>query len=178
MRKLTYYEWTIELDKFAKEDDSVIEDLIDCKFALDAGTAVRFYLKINNTYSKRKQIWMDKFNQSLTQSRPKTDGELEIIFRNAKANLKPLIKFISLDGLPSDLKDNLRKDLINCISKIRNEMKDNLIKGGNKNEKLFMLINNFDLNEKDLEAYNIILDIDNNSANNLENNNTKRRIMF
>ncbi|RZJ49371.1 MAG: hypothetical protein EOO44_18385 [Flavobacterium sp.] len=60
----TYSEWSILLDQFGTGDDSVLEKLNTGTFVIDAGTANRFYLKVEEVYKKRKQSWLNKFQFS------------------------------------------------------------------------------------------------------------------
>ncbi|MCZ2356764.1 MAG: hypothetical protein LC115_08785 [Bacteroidia bacterium] len=60
----TYSEWTNLLNKFGNGDDTALEELSKGSFTVDAGTASRFYSRVEEVYKKRKQSWLDKFQRS------------------------------------------------------------------------------------------------------------------
>ncbi|MBK6507210.1 MAG: hypothetical protein IPG02_16525 [Ignavibacteria bacterium] len=101
---LNYSEWSAKLDLFIEGNDNVLIELTDEHFEIDSGTAAIFYKKLESVYDFRKKQWLDKFNKTMIETKPKTDGELEFIFRNARSNLNPIISFINLKGIPKDLK--------------------------------------------------------------------------
>lgn len=143
----TYAEWSNLLDKFGQGDDTAIEELTNCSFAVDAGTAARFYSRVEETYKKRKQTWLDKFQRSFQQRNPRTADDFEIILRNGKQNLSPLIKLSTLKGLPDDLRKTLRTDLECFVGEIKKSLKDNVSKTSNFREKMLVAISTFGLNE-------------------------------
>ena len=100
----TYSEWTNLLDKFGDGDDTALEELSKGSFLVDAGTASRFYLRVENVYKKRKQNWLEKFQRSFQFQNFKTEDDFEIALRNGKQNLSSLSKFALLKGFPDDLR--------------------------------------------------------------------------
>lgn len=143
----TYAEWCNLLDNFAQGDDSAITELENGTFLIDAGTALRFYSRVEGVYKKRKQLWLDKFNRSLQLQAIKTESDFEVVLRNGKQNLVALSKFIALKGLPEDLKKTFRKDLEDFVGEIRKSLKDNVSKSFNGREKIIILLNTFGLSE-------------------------------
>lgn len=141
----TYAEWVIILDKFGKGDDTIFEEMNKGSFALDAGTASRFYKKVDDAYKSRKNIWLTKFQRSFQIHNFKTENDLGIVLREGKSNLIPLLKFVTSKGLPEDLRSTLHKDLEEFVLEIRKSMKENVSKTDNGREKLFVLINSFGL---------------------------------
>src|SRR5437868_3790002 len=95
---ITYAAWTVLLEKFGQGDDSVIEEMNLGSFEVDAGTAARFYLRVENAYKTRKQNWLTKFQRSFQLRNFKTEDELSIALRDGKQNLLPLSKFICIQG--------------------------------------------------------------------------------
>jgi hypothetical protein len=143
----TYLEWTNLLDKFSSGDDKAIDELSLGSFTLDAGTAARFCIKIEEVYKKRKQLWLDKFQRSFEFHNFKTENDFEIALRNGKQNLSPLRKFVELNGIPKDLQKTLKKDLEDFVAEIKKSLKDNLSKSSSGREKMLLIINKFDFND-------------------------------
>lgn len=143
----TYAEWSNLLDKFGQGNDMVIDEMNKGSFTVDAGTASRFYSIVEDVYKRRKQTWLDKFQRSFQLQNFKTEDDFEIALRNGKQNLLPLSKFVSLNGLPDDLKKTLKKDLEDFVSEIKKSLKDNVSKISSGREKMLILLNTFTLNE-------------------------------
>src|SRR5882757_4035171 len=143
----TYSEWTDLLDKFGDGDDTAIEELSKGSFVIDAGTASRFYLRVEDAYKKRKQIWLEKFQRSFQFQNFKIEDDFEIALRNGKQNLTPLSKFVVLRALPGDLQKTLKKDLEDFVAEIKKSLKDNVSKISNGREKMLLMLNTFGLND-------------------------------
>jgi len=139
----TYSEWCYLLEKFGQGDDMALEQLSNGVFAIDVGTASRFYSRVEEAYIARKKIWLEKFQRSFQLQRFKTEDDLGIALRDAKLNLIPISKFITIKGLPDDLRKTLNKDFENFVSDIRKSLKDNISKSGNRQERMLMTLNNF-----------------------------------
>jgi len=60
----TYSDWAAVLERFGNGDDTVFEEMNAGNFTLDAGTAQRFYSRVEEVYKKRKQNWLDKFQRN------------------------------------------------------------------------------------------------------------------
>lgn len=147
----TYSEWSCLLDKFANGDNTALEDLSEGYFIVDAGTALRFYSRVEDVYKKRKQDWLDRFDRSFQLQNFKSENDFEIILRNGKQNLSPLSKFVALKGLPEDLKLALKKDLDDFVAEIKKSLKDNVSKISNGREKVLILLSTFGLNDVSIE---------------------------
>lgn len=143
----TYSEWASLLDRFGNGDDTAIEELAKGIFTVDAGTASRFYSKIEEAYKKRKQDWLDRFQRSFQLQHFKTEDDFDIALRNGKQNLQPLSKFVALKGLPEDLRKTLKIDLEDFVAEIRKSLKENVSKISNGREKMLLLLNAFNLND-------------------------------
>lgn len=172
----TYSEWTNLLDKFGNGDDTALEELSKGSFTVDAGTASRFYSRVEEVYKKRKQNWLDKFQRSFQMQNFKSEGDFEIALRNGKQNLYPLSKFVVLNGLPEDLRKTLKKDLEDFVAEIKKSLKDNVSKIPSGREKMLILLNTFGLND-------IPEEIKTDKKNNKQNTNeiippTGRKIIF
>lgn len=148
---ITYSAWTKLLDQFGDGDDSVLEELNNGTFTIDAGTATRFYIKIEEAYKKRKQSWLDKFQFSFQLQNFKTEDDFEIALRNGKQNLSPLSKFVAIKSLPDDLKKALKKDLEDFVNEIKTSLKKNNSSISKGREKMLILLNSFDLNSTSQE---------------------------
>lgn len=153
----TYAAWTKLLDQFGDGDDSVLTELNEGRFIIDAGTATRFYIKVEEIYKKRKQNWLDKFQRSFQLQNFKTEDDFEIALRNGKQNLATISKFIATEGLPDDLKKALKKDLEEFVNEIKTSLKNNISGISKGREKILILLNSFDLNS----TYKEITDIKN-----------------
>ncbi|CAA9195179.1 hypothetical protein [Flavobacterium bizetiae] len=147
----TYSAWTKLLDQFGDGDDSVLEELNNGTFTIDAGTATRFYIKVEEAYKKRKQSWLDKFQFSFQLQNFKTEDDFEIALRNGKQNLSPLSKFVAIESLPDDLKKALKKDLEDFVNEIKTSLKKNNSSISKGREKMLILLNSFDLNSTSQE---------------------------
>lgn len=144
---ITYSEWTNLLDKFGDGDDTALKELNNGSFTVDAGTASRFYSRVEDVYKKRKQSWLDMFHRSFQLQNFKTEDDFEITLRNGKQNLSSLSKFVVLKGLPEDLRKTLKKDLEDFVAEIKKSLKDNVSKTSSGREKMLILLNTFGLNE-------------------------------
>jgi hypothetical protein len=142
----TYLEWSNLLDRFGNGDDTAVEELSKGSFTIDAGTASRFYSRVEEVYKKRKQAWLDKFQRSFQLQNFKTEEDYEIALRNGKQNLSPLNNFVLLKGLPNDLRETLKKDLEDFVAEIKKSLKDNVSKLSSGREKILILLNTFSLN--------------------------------
>lgn len=141
----TYAQWTRLLDQFGNGDDSVLETLNKGNFVIDAGTAIRFYNKVEEAYKKRKQEWLDKFQRSFQLQSLKTADDFEIALRNGKQSLFTLHKFIHINGFPDNLKKTLQNDLDNFVAEIKSSLKDNNSKISKGSDTIVMLLNSFTL---------------------------------
>ncbi|RQO65176.1 hypothetical protein DBR43_30440 [Pedobacter sp. KBW06] len=142
----TYSEWTDLLTQFGDGNDISLEKLKTGTFTIDAGTASRFYRKVEEVYKKRKQHWLDRFQHSFRlQSFGKID-DFEMLLRNGKQNLYPLTAFIALKGLPEDLRKTLKKDIEGFVAEIKKSLKENVSKSSNEREKMLILLNSFGIN--------------------------------
>jgi len=144
----TYSDWAAVLERFGNGDDTVFEEMNAGNFTLDAGTAQRFYSRVEEVYKKRKQNWLDKFQRSFQMQNIRTDDDFGIALRNGKQNLLPLSKFVSAKGLPEDLRKTLQKDLDDFVAEIKKSLKDNVSKTSNGREKMLVMLNTFGLPEK------------------------------
>lgn len=172
----TYSEWTNLLDKFGNGDDTALEELSKGTFTVDAGTASRFYSRVEEVYKKRKQNWLDKFQRSFQMQNFKSEEDFEIALRNGKQNLYPLSKFVVLKGLPEDLRKTLKKDLEDFVAEIKKSLKGNVSKISSGREKMLILLNTFGLND-------IPEEVNTDKKNNKQNTNeiippTGRKIIF
>ncbi|MBN9298449.1 MAG: hypothetical protein J0I41_15700 [Filimonas sp.] len=143
----TYAAWAAVLERFGNGDDTVYEAMNTGYFVLDAGTAQRFYLRVEEVYKKRKQNWLDKFQHSFRLQHIKTDDDFALALRNGKQNLLPLLKFVSAKGLPDDLKKALQKDLVDFVSEIKKSLKDNISKNSASGDSMLILLSGFWLPE-------------------------------
>jgi len=142
----TYSEWINLLNQFANGDDSVLDQLNNGTFLIDAGTANRFYSKVEEVYKKRKQSWLDKFQRSFQLQNLKTEDDFEIALRNGKQNLILLNQFIHISGFPEDLKKTFQKDLEDFVIEIRTSSKKSNSTSSKGSEKIQILLNSFQIN--------------------------------
>lgn len=149
---VTYFEWAEKLEQFAKGDDSVLSDLEQGSFAVDAGTVYRFYNKAQEAYVERKKQWLDKFNRLFQVHYIRTENDISIVLQNAKGNLQPIAKFIKLKAFPDDLRDTLKKDFEGFVAEIRKNVKESVTKNQPRNEKMLLIVNAFSFFETTLEA--------------------------
>ncbi len=149
---VTYFEWTDRLDQFAKGDDSVLCELEQGSFAVDAGTVYRFYNKAQEAYVERKKQWLDKFNRLFQVHYIRTENDISIVLQNAKGNLQPIAKFIRLKAFPDDLKETLRKDFEGFVSEVRKNIRESVSNNQPRNEKMLLIVNTFNFFETALEA--------------------------
>lgn len=148
----TYFEWAAKLEQFARGDDSVISDLQQGTFAVDAGTVYRFYNKAQEAYVERKKRWLCKFNRLFQVQYIRTENDISVVLQDAKTNLQPIAKFIRLKAFPDDLRDTLRKDFEGFIAEVRKNIKESVMRSQPRNEKMLLIVNTFNFFESDLQA--------------------------
>lgn len=148
----TYFEWSDRLAQFANGDDSVLSDLEQGSFAVDAGTVYRFYNKAQEAYVGRKKQWLDKFNRLFQVHYIRTENDISIVLQNAKGNLQPIAKFIKLKAFPQDLQDTLKKDFEGFVAEIRKNIKESVTKDQPSNERVLLIVNTFNFFETTLQS--------------------------
>lgn len=148
----TYFDWSNLLEQFARGDDSVLSDLQQGYFAVDAGTIYRFYNKVQEAYVERKKQWLAKFNRLFQVQYVRTENDISIVLQNAKSNLQPIAKFIKLKAFPDDLQDTLKKDFEGFVAEIRKNVRESITKNQPRNEKMLLIVNAFNFFETTLEA--------------------------
>lgn len=141
----TYAEWASLLDQFGNGDDTALAALSKGSFVVDAGTAARFYGRVEGAYKKRKQNWLDKFQRSFQLQNVKTVDDFTIALRNGRQNLLPLSRFTMLKGLPAELQQTLQKDLEDFVAEIKKSLKDNVSKISAGREEMLILLSSFGL---------------------------------
>jgi hypothetical protein len=141
----TYAAWTTALEQFGKGNDMAIEEMSQGSFVVDAGTAVRFYARVEEAYRSRKKNWLEQFQRSFQVNNFKTEDDLGIALRNGKQNLLPLLRFVSLPPLPEDLRNTLAKDLKDFVGEIKKSMKDKISGISKGREKMLMQLNSFEV---------------------------------
>ena len=119
MQIKTYSDWSIYLEKYANGEDAVLEIIQNGVFELDAGTTLRFYEKIQNTYIARKKSIFDKFNRELGITSAKSNNDFIIIFRNLNNLLLGLNNFVQVKVIPEDLKKILVDDYTQYIDDLK-----------------------------------------------------------
>jgi hypothetical protein len=127
---------------FAKGDDSALFDLEMGSFTVDAGTVYRFYNKVRECYEQRKKRWVDQYSRLVQVHRVRTENELMVVFQQAKANLQPIARFVSLKALPDDLKETLAEDFKQFVDDMRKNIKEAIRKNDPHNERLLLVIEN------------------------------------
>ncbi|MCB0813715.1 MAG: hypothetical protein KDB87_11215 [Flavobacteriales bacterium] len=172
----TYAEWMLLFDHFVNGDDTVFEEMDASEFVLDAGTAQRFCTRAEEAYKKRKQNWLDKFQRSFTWQRPTTADDFGIVLRDAKQNMLPLVKFVTSNGLPEELRKTLHNDLISSIAEIRKSLKDNILKSRDRSntEKLLLMVSTLDVVQPQPQGSMIT----GNDGGNTQTSVTGRKIIF
>jgi hypothetical protein len=115
----TYSDWSIYLDKYANGEDAILTIIQNSIFELDAGTTLRFYEKIQQSYTKRKKDIFNKFNRDITISSVKSNNDYILIFRNLNKLLSGLKDFVEIKAIPDDLKKILLQDLDDYIEDLK-----------------------------------------------------------
>lgn len=141
----TYAGWIDVLEKFSNGDDTVIPQIESGSFMLDAGVAQRFYIRVEKVYRLRKEMWLSKFNQALQEQRLGQVRDLAITVNNAKANLRPLVRFTNAEGLPADLRQVLLKDLLAFVTEVKESLATNVPKGHSQREAMLLTLQSFGL---------------------------------
>jgi hypothetical protein len=148
----TYFEWAEKLEKFAQGDDSVLPDLQEGSFAVDAGTVYRFYNRVREAYVQRKKQWLDKFNRLFQVHYIRTENDISIVLQNAKSNLQPIAKFIRLKAFPEDLRETLKKDFEGFVAEVRKNIKESVSKNQPRNEQMLLIVNSFNFFDQNLDV--------------------------
>ncbi len=169
----TYFEWREMLARFGKGDDTVIQFLNDGKMNLDAGTAGRFYQLINETYTKRKQLWSDKFKTITQNQMVRTASDMNVYINQAKSSLRALIVYSRMNSLSPEVRKMLQDDLANYIGGVKKSLKENALRDrGNMMGPLLLVIDNFDVHKVETSMPPTTTQQPDNSIPN------KRRIIF
>ena len=92
----TYFEWKQMLESFSQEDDNVLSLLNDGTMTLDAGTVERFAKLIDETFKKRKKVWLDKLKNASQSQIIRSPSDFSVVISNAKNSLKSIIAFSDL----------------------------------------------------------------------------------
>jgi hypothetical protein len=163
------------MDSFAEGNDATLDILQSGSFVVDAGTAIRFYSRVEETYKVRKKRWLEKFQKSFEISNIRRIDDFEIALRNGKQNLMPIYKFVSLPGFPEDLKKLLLQDLVDFVTEIKNTLKKNVSKVSAERDKMMILLSSFELPLMQISG--ITQTTSNNSVNTSQTSNG-RKIIF
>lgn len=163
----TYANWVVQLEKYANGEDAVFEIIQNSLFELDAGTTIRFYEKIKQTYSKRKKNIFEKFNREITISNLKSNNDYIIIFRNLNNLLFFLNQFIEIKAIPADLKKILLEDYYDFVEDLKKRFSE-------------IFVNNVQVlsSIKSLGYRSEKLELDNNNSTNDCTNTGVRKIIF
>lgn len=168
----TYFEWKQMLDRFGAGDDTVVSFLNEGKMTLDAGTAAGFYKLVNDTYTKRKQLWSDKFKIITQNQVVRSASDLSVYINQAKSGLRALIVFTNLRPLSNDVKTMLQNDLQSYVGDVKKSLKQNTLRDrGNMMGPLLLAIENLDVHKVEVNPVAPVQQTDNNLPN-------KRRIIF
>lgn len=127
MTILTYSEWSVNLEKFASGDDSVLDIMNTSSLELNDGNKIRFLNLVNKVYVRRKNLWIEKLN-NLFSSPINSIESLKVVIRNAKTNLNPLVSYINLNTIPEDAQKVLNEDLKKFIDDIKTNLRNNALK--------------------------------------------------
>ncbi len=169
---VTYFEWKQMFDKYAQGDDTVIHLMNEGTLTMDAGTYGRFSILIEETYKKRKQMWLDKFKNASQNQIIRSPSDFAIIISQAKNGLKSILAFVDLKPFSDDLKKTLKDDLQSFVEEVKKSLKENAFKDRSNQMNSFLLVfDNMDINKVTTPNSNNPNDIDNNFPN-------KRRIIF
>jgi|SRR5665647_483585 len=142
----TYFEWKEILDKFSKGEDDVIHLMNEGTITLDAGTAGRFMILFEESYKKRKQLWMDKFKNGSQFHNIRSSSDFSVLISQAKNSLKNLILYTDLKPFNSDLKKVLKDDLKSFIEEVKKSLKANAMRDRtNQMNSLLIAFDNLDV---------------------------------
>lgn len=151
----TYFEWKELLDKFSKGEDHVIHLMNEGTVALDAGTAGRFMILFEESYKKRKQLWMEKFKNSSQSQNIRSSSDFSVIITQAKTGLKNLVLYTELKPFHPDLKKVLKEDLRSFIEEVKKSLKENAMRDRtNQLNSLLLVFDNLDLEKVSMPVTN------------------------
>ena len=146
MKKIsTYQEWSVLLEKFKKGDDGVLVNLLEAQFTLSAGTGDKFLKMIDRTYKTRKQKWHDEVQNTINKTNLKSIAEFDLLIRQWKINLTPLIKFISLKPIPENIKQFYQNDLQKFVSEVRKTLQKSLQNNALDKEQMLFYLRNLEI---------------------------------
>lgn len=144
----TYFEWKEILDKYSAGDDTIIGLMNDGAITMDAGTATRFTVLIEDAYKKRKQLWMDKFTKLTQFNNIRSSADFTVLISQAKNSLKNLVWYADLKPFNTDLKKVLKDDLISFVGEVKRSLKENALKDrSNQMNSLLLAFNNLDIDK-------------------------------
>ncbi|BAV05435.1 hypothetical protein SAMN05421788_105111 [Filimonas lacunae] len=140
----TYAQWTDALERFSNGDNAVLAEFNSGSFSLDAGTAQRFYIRVEEAYRNRKKVWVNSFQRAFHTQTIASENELGITLNNSRKNMIPLVSFVTAKGLPEDLKNTLYKDLCEFVAEVKKTLTDNIVKNNKSSDRLLMVLHGFD----------------------------------
>jgi len=142
----TYFEWKEILDKFSSEDDSVLQLMNEGTVTFDAGTTGRFMILFEETYKKRKQLWVNKLKNISQHQNIRSSSDFSVAISKAKNELKNLILYTELKPFNAELKKVLKNDLIAFVGEVRKSLKVNAMNDrSNQMNSLLLVFENLDV---------------------------------
>lgn len=124
----TYAGWAELMETFGQGDDTSLEFMAQGQWHPDAGTAIRFSQRVNDTYTARKKRWLTAYDRATTFQPLRSAADYAILLRQATNNLAPLYRFVGLAALPDNLRNTLRDDLTAFLDDIRQSLRDNIMR--------------------------------------------------
>lgn len=142
----TYFEWKELLDKFSRGEENVIHLMNEGTVTLDAGTAGRFMILFEDTYKKRKQLWMDKFKYLSQSQNIRSSSDFSVVISQAKAGLKNLVLYTELKPFTNELRKVLKDDLKSFVEEVKKSLKENAMRDRtNQVNSLLLAFDNLDI---------------------------------
>lgn len=124
----TYAGWAELLEAFGQGDDTSLELMAQGQWQPDAGTAIRFSQRVNDTYTARKKRWLAAYDRAAAVQPLRSAADLAALLRQATNNLGPIHHFVNLATLPENLRTTLRTDLTAFLDDVRQSLRDNIMR--------------------------------------------------
>jgi hypothetical protein len=144
----TYFEWKDLMDRFSSGDDTVLSLMNEGSITLDAGTSGRFMTLIEETYKKRKQIWIERLNKITAYNNIRSSADLSVVVSKTKSELKNLILFTGLKPLHDDFKKVLNNDLKAFVEDAKKSLCQNVMRyRTNEMNSLLLIFDNLNIDK-------------------------------
>lgn len=120
----SYSEWINCFELYKKEEfeDEVIKVIKEGRISWQSGVAERFTKSLFDIINYKIEVITNKLNKKITGSL--SNVELERILVQTRNSLSRLMVFTTIDSIPSEVRDNIRKYITDSADTIQSSLVD------------------------------------------------------